>query len=656
MKQFRFTISHFIIIGLLLLGLIGLAVNLETRPAILFLLGLFIVIVFLALLIYQNKIYESDELEKIKYINQQAENSMISLLENLPVGVIKMSENDEEIEWFNPFAELIFTREDGSFDQGRFKEIMAVGLDKSRIYAHFSGKRYIVHTDPQSHLFYFFDVSSEYKATQEMTALRPVIGVIGVDNYDDLEDVISDSDISQINSFVANFVKEFTDKHQIFYRRIDMDRFFLMTDYAVLDRLIEDKFSVIDEFRTEARARDLSLTLSMGLAFGDHNHLDIGQLAVQNLNMAEVRGGDQVVIQENAEGKSPIYFGGNSASTVKRTRTRTRAMMSAISDKIKSVDQVFVVGHRNLDMDALGSTIGMQCFAQNILPQSYAVYDELGMSSDVERAIRRLKEEETPNLISVDEALNLVTSQSLLIMVDHSKTSLTLSEELYGRFSQVIVVDHHRRDSDFPGNAVISYIESGASSASELVTELLQFQNGKKSRLSRLQASLLMAGIMLDTKNFSSRVTSRTFDVASYLRSCGSDSLEIQMISATDFEDYRHINQLILKGERVQPDIIIVKAEPDEVYDVVVASKAADTLLSMSDIEASFVVYHKAQDCVAISARSRGKINVQKIMENMGGGGHFGLAATQIADQSIDQVYQELLSQLDQVSREVSEV
>lgn len=655
MKQFRFTISHFIIIGLLLLGLVGLAVNLETRPAILFLLGLFIVLVFLALLIYQNRLYESDELEKIKYINQQAENSMISLLENLPVGVIKMSEGDEEIEWFNPFAELIFTKEDGSFDQGRFKEIMAVGLDKSRIYAHFSGKRYIVHTDPQSHLFYFFDVSSEYKATQEMTALRPVIGVIGLDNYDDLEDVISDSDISQINSFVANFVKEFTDKYQIFYRRIDMDRFFLMTDYAVLERLIEDKFSVIDDFRTEARARDLSLTLSMGLAFGDHNHLDIGQLAVQNLNMAEVRGGDQVVIQENAEGKAPIYFGGNSASTVKRTRTRTRAMMSAISDKIKSVDQVFVVGHRNLDMDALGATIGMQCFAQNILPQSYAVYDETGMSGDVERAIQRLKEEETPNLITVDEALNLVTSQSLLVMVDHSKISLTLSEELYSRFSQVIVVDHHRRDSDFPDNAVISYIESGASSASELVTELLQFQNGKKSRLSRLQASLLMAGIMLDTKNFSSRVTSRTFDVASYLRSCGSDSLEIQTISATDFDEYRHINQLILKGERVQPDIIIVKAEPDEVYDVVIASKAADTLLSMSDIEASFVIYHKSQDSVAISARSRSKINVQKIMESMGGGGHFGLAATQISDQTIDQVYQELLNHLDQVSREASE-
>lgn len=653
MKPFRFANSQLLIIGCLLFGLLALALHFWTSQLLLTLLTFFVVALLVGLLFYQKAVYELDELDKIKYVNHQAESSMTSLLEQLPVGVIKMKENDEEVEWFNPFAELIFTKEDGGFDYARFKEIMAVGLDKSRVYANFSGKRYIVHTDPQHHLFYFFDVSSEYRATQEMTNLRPVIGIVGVDNYDDLEDTMSDSEISQINSFVANFVKEFTDKYQIFYRRIDMDRFFLITDYAVLDRLIQDKFSVINDFRTQAKERDLSLTLSMGIAFGDHDHNAIGQLAIQNLNMAEVRGGDQVVVQENAENKAPMYFGGNSASTVKRTRTRTRAMMSAISDKIRSVDHVFILGHRNLDMDALGATLGMLTFSKNLIDQAYAVYDETSMSSDIQRAINRLIEEETTNLITVNQALELVTNQSLLIMVDHSKISLTLSEELYQRFDQVIVIDHHRRDSDFPENAVISYIESGASSASELVTELLQFQNGKKARLTRLEASLLMAGIMLDTNNFSSRVTSRTFDVASYLRGRGSDSLEIQTISATDFEEYQAVNQLILQGHRLEPDMIVVKADSGQSYDAVTASKAADTILSMSGIEATFVIYQHVKGYVAISARSRSKINVQKVMEEFGGGGHFGLAAAQISDLSVEQVYDKLREYLQQMTQEI---
>ncbi|WP_303972421.1 DHH family phosphoesterase [Streptococcus merionis] len=652
MKPFRFANIHFLLIGLLAFGLLATAINLLSSQAILLLLAFFVVACFVILLVYQNKIYVLDELEKIKYVNHQAENSMTSLLENMPVGVIKMTPEEDEVEWFNPFAEIIFTKEDGEFDYARFKEIMSVGLDKSRIYAHFSGKRYIVHSDEPNNLFYFFDVSSEYKANQEVTSLRPVIGVIGVDNYDDLEDTISDSDISQVNSFVANFVTEFTDKHQIFYRRVGMDRFYLITDYGVLEQLIEDKFSVINQFRTAAKERELPLTLSMGFAYGNHDHSAIGQLAIQNLNMAEVRGGDQVVIQESGENKAPMYFGGNSVSMVKRTRTRTRAMMSAISDKIRSVDQVFIVGHQHLDMDALGSAIGMQHFAQNIMPNAYTVYDEKDMFSDIARAIARLKEEETEKLVTVEEAIDMVTPQSLLIMVDHSKTSLTLSKELYEQFSQVIVVDHHRRDSDFPENAVISYIESGASSACELVTELLQFQAGKKKRLTRLQASLLMAGIMLDTKNFSSRVTSRTFDVASYLRSCGSDSVEIQNISATDFDEYREVNELILKGQRVRPEVIVAKADNGKVYDRVVVSKAADTMLTMSGIEATFVLCQTEDGEVVISARSRNKINVQKIMEDMGGGGHFGQAAAQIQSQTLEQVYNTLMDHISKISLE----
>ena len=594
-----------------------------------------LMIAFLVLFYFQKKCYQKTEIEQIQYINHQAEDSLSLLLEQMPVGVVKLNMESSEIEWFNPYAELMLTTEDGEINHSQVQEIFKTAISSPGIYANVGEKRYAVHLDSKSGVLYFFDVSGEYEATVELVTSRPVIGVISIDNYDDLEDETSDSDISHINSFVANFVAEFTGKYQMFSRRVTMDRFYLFTDYTVLEQLMQDKFSVIDTFREEAKQRDLPLTMSMGLSYGDGDHEGIGKVALSNLNLAEVRGGDQVVVKENDEAKNPIYFGGGSAASIKRTRTRTRAMMTAISEKLRSVDRVFVVGHKNLDMDALGSAVGMQLFASNVLDESYVVYDAEQMSPDIHRAIQFLENEGVTKLIPLNQAMGMVTNRSLLVMVDHSKTALTLSKDFYDLFTQTIIIDHHRRDQDFPENAVITYIESGASSASELVTELLQFQNSKKSRLSRMQASVLMGGMMLDTKNFTSRVTSRTFDVASYLRTRGSDSVVIQELAATDFEEYRLVNELILQGQAVQPSILVAQARDDKEYDTVVISKAADTMLAMSGIEASFVIAKNSQGDISISARSRSKINVQRIMEELGGGGHFNLAAARLTDMSL---------------------
>ena len=613
---------------------------------------LFLMVAFLLLFYFQKKSYQKTEIEQIQYVNHQAEDSLSSLLEQMPVGVVKLNMESSEIEWFNPYAELMLTTEDGEIDHSQVQEIIKTAISSPGIYANVGEKRYAVHLDRNSGVLYFFDVSGEYEATVELVTSRPVIGVISVDNYDDLENETSESDISHINSFVANFVAEFTGKHQMFSRRVAMDRFYLFTDYTVLEQLMQDKFSVIDTFREEAKQRDLPLTMSMGLSYGDGDHEGIGKVALSNLNLAEVRGGDQVVVKENDETKNPIYFGGGTAASIKRTRTRTRAMMTGISEKLKSVDHVFVVGHKNLDMDALGSAVGMQLFSSNVLDESYVVYDAEQMSPDIHRAIQFLENEGVTKLLSLDQAMEMVTNRSLLVMVDHSKTALTLSKEFYDLFTQTIVIDHHRRDQDFPDNAVITYIESGASSASELVTELIQFQNSKKSRLSRIQASVLMGGMMLDTKNFTSRVTSRTFDVASYLRTRGSDSVVIQELAATDFEEYRLVNELILQGQAVQPSILVAQAKDTKEYDTVVISKAADTMLAMSGIEASFVIAKNRQGDISISARSRSKINVQRIMEELGGGGHFNLAAARLTDMSLQEAGDKLKTI---ISNEISE-
>ncbi|VTY21260.1 DHH family phosphoesterase [uncultured Streptococcus sp.] len=645
-----------ILLGIASFGVLtSLIIFSKSNVLIISLLFLFILF-YLYVFILQEKRNEEGVIEEIEYVNHKAEESLTSLLEQMPVGVIKLDLSSGEVEWLNPYAELILSNEEGEISLELIQTVIKASVGNPGSYATLGETRYVVHMDKASGVLYFFDVSGEYEATVELVTSRPVIGIVSVDNYDDLEDETSESDISNINSFIANFVSEFARKYAMFSRRVSMDRFYLFTDYTVLESLMSDKFSVINAFREEAKQRQLPLTLSMGFSYGDGNHDEIGKVALLNLNLAEVRGGDQVVVKENHDTKNPIYFGGGSAGSIKRTRTRTRAMMTAISDKIRSVDQVFVVGHKNLDMDALGSAVGMQLFASNITENSYAVYDQDHMSADIERAVIHLKKEGVTKLLSVKDAIEMVTKRSLLILVDHSKTALTLSKEFYDLFTQTIVIDHHRRDQDFPDNAVITYIESGASSACELVTELIQFQNSKKNRLSHMQASVLMGGMMLDTKNFTTRVTSRTFDVASYLRTRGSDSVTIQEIGATDFDEYREVNELILEGHKLGSEVLIAEAKDLKCYDTVVISKAADALLAMSGIEASFVLAKNIQGFISISARSRSKINVQRIMEELGGGGHFNLAAAQIKDMTLSETGKKLteiiLNEINQKEKE----
>ena len=647
MKRFHFATIHLIMIGLILFGIATIFVRvLKSESALIFALFIIMVVV-VALLHYQKTTYESLEIEQLDELNQDVEDSLKTLLGKMPVGVITFDENDH-IEWFNPYAKLVLSDENGNFNKqliadfisqkrkGSPSNVITVGDNKYAAFVDFDNK-----------LTYFIDNVYDQDENADPNMTRPVIGIISVDNYDDVTGSLPDADVSKINTFVAGFISEFAKAKHIHYRRIEGDRFYFFTNYSVLTEFMDQKFSVLDDFRQQAQERGLPLTLSMGISFGTLKHDQIGQVALQNLNIALVRGGDQAVGKENDDHKELLYFGGGSVSTVKRSRTRTRAMMTAISDKLKTVEKVFVVGHKNLDMDALGATVGMAHFASQIVRKSYAVYDDTAMNADIERAVERLKEDGQSPLITLSEAEELVNQQSLLIMVAHSKTALTLSKEFYQDFQQIIVIDHHRLDDDFPENVLITYIESGASSASELVSELIQFQKSKKNRLTKIQASVLMAGIMLDTKNFSARVTSRTFDVASYLRSRGSDSVAIQEISAIQFDEYREVNELILTGEKILPHIILACANTTKAYDSVTISKAADSMLAMSEVEATFVIACNQSGTVSISARSRSKVNVQRIMEQLGGGGHFNSAASQIEGQDLMSIRQQLIETIE---------
>lgn len=644
MAQIRLNTFHIFLINAVLFSISLVAFKfLSFEAAVGVLTGVFLI----AFVIWwwQQKAQQEDRRERIAVLRDKTNMNLTTLLNHMPLGVVTIDSNSQMVDWYNPYVELFFTTEKGELEESFTQEVLAlITAEEPQKTLVYDKKTYTLQIDQSKEVIYIADITGETNARRDLIDHQVAIGIISVDNYDDLEDAIDDNHLSQVNAFISEFIAQFTENYNIYYRKINSDRFYIVTDYTTLESLMANQFEALETFRENVKALELPLplALSIGISYGSNDYRRIGGEALQNLTMAEVRGGDQAVVKRADDSQQPQFFGGGTEATNKRTRTRTRAMISAISDRIKAAETVLIAGHRNMDLDALGAAVGMQYFASGLVDNSFVVYDETDMSKDIASGIQQLKEQETGQLITVSEAIKKAQQGALLIMVDHSKTTLTLSDELYQDSQTVLVIDHHRRDTDFPESALLSYIESRASSASELVAELIQLRDGEKSKLTRLQASLLMAGIVLDTHNFTKRVTSRTFEVASFLQDRGSSSRDIQQVLATDFEDYKAINELILRGRLFREDIMLITGSEDICYDTVIPSKAADIALDMSGISAVFVITRHEKGYVSVSARSKDDKNVQRVMEKMGGGGHFHMAACQIEDARIVSVTNEI--------------
>ncbi|MDR1606582.1 MAG: DHH family phosphoesterase [Streptococcaceae bacterium] len=602
-----------------------------------------------AILLARARITTAKKLDTIRALNDSAENSLNATLDTMPIGVLRYSAQDYTPEWFNPYVDIIFSNDEDKLQADKIKEIVQDIDDKGTQYLSVNQKKYAVKIDHQKKLLYFVDATSEVVAKTITRESRPVIGVISVDNYDDATDLISDSSRTVINNFIATNIDAISSKYNVYISRYSASRYYIYTNYLTLKKIMDDKFEFLTAFREDATKKKFSLTLSIGLSYGLENFSKIGKTALDNLELALVRGGDQVVIKENINTAKPIYFGGNSASHIQKSRTRARAIATALRTIVLESENVFVMGHQFPDMDALGAGVATKIFANMNGKEAFIVYDEKQLLPDVSRAIAKLNESKDgfSHIIRMDTARELKKSNSLLIMVDHSKTSRTMDYDFYKSFEKVVVIDHHRRDEDFPKNALLTYIESGASSASELVVEVLQYQNDQTQKMSKVEASIALAGISVDTQKFSKGTTARTFEAASYLRSQGADNNLIKKILATDFDKYKKINEIVLNAE-VYDRIAIGVGPYRKMYDNITIAKAADTLLNMAGIDASFTIVNHDNGYVAISARASGDFNVQLIMEKFGGGGHFNNAAAQVYEKTPTEVKAELLAILNQ--------
>ncbi len=362
-------------------------------------------------------------------------------------------------------------------------------------------------------------------------------------------------------------------------------------------------------------------------------------MAQSSLDLALGRGGDQAAIKK-VNGKVK-FFGGKTNPVEKRTRVRARVISHALKELVTASDKVIIMGHKNPDMDAIGASIGILKVAEMNEREGFIVLDSNQVEASVSRLMQEIRQKETmySRMISPDLALEIATDRTLLVIVDTHKPSLVIEEKLLAKIDNVVVIDHHRRGEEFIENPLLVYMEPYASSTAELVTELLEYQP-MRGKIDMLEATALLAGIIVDTKSFTLRTGFRTFEAASYLRAQGADTILVQKFLKEDVQTFIKRSKLIESVYFYQDGIAIAKGSEDSLYDQVVIAQAADTLLTMNGVIASFVISKRAENAVGISARSLGDINVQVIMELLNGGGHLTNAATQLVDITVAEAEQ----------------
>src|SRR5690625_415135 len=559
-----------------------------------------------------------------------------ALLE-MPIGIILYSE-DFEVEWSNPFMNQ-FTEDETyvgkSLPELSEQLIPNIKEDKEDVWISIEQFYFQVTVKKEERLLYFFDRTKQKKIERKYDDEQTVIGVIFLDNYEEVTRNIEDAVKSELNSTITSTLNHWAQQYGLYLKRTSQERFLAVGTNDILEELEETRFNILDKVREleNEKGENNPVTLSMGIGYGDADLPALGELAQSSLDLALGRGGDQVAIK-SYEGKVRFY-GGKTNPMEKRTRVRARVISNALRDLVKASDNVIIMGHKTPDMDSIGASLGVLNIAQANEVDGFIVFDSEDLNSGISRMIKAIQEEDVwESFITSEEAEEQITSKSLIVIVDTHKPSLVANERLLKYTDYKVVIDHHRRSEDFIDDPTLVYMEPYASSTCELVTELLEYQPSTL-KLSRLEATCMLAGIIVDTKSFTLRTGSRTFDAASYLRARGADTVLVQTFMKEDFEQYLERSNLIKRAKVYRDSIAIAVADEGEIIDHILIAQAADTLLTMNGINASFVISERDDGRIGISARSLGDVNVQIIMEQMEGGGHLTNAATQLEDTSI---------------------
>jgi len=494
----------------------------------------------------------------------------------------------------------------------------------------------------QTHMgvLYFSDLTELYQVRDEYIRSRPVVSIIMVDNYEELTKNLTEGAISALNAQLNNAITKWTESFHGLLRRLERDRFLFVFEKRDLKQAVDEKFTILEDIHDITSPSGIPASLSFGLGVDGTTFEESYEFAALAIEMSLSRGGDQAVIKDRLNFS---FYGGRNREAEHRSKVRSRVTANSLMELIGQSSQVFIMGHRSADMDAVGAAMGISCLCRKKGKPAYIVLDlENNVSQQLIGEILQVPEYKN-TFISGQDALLLSDSHSTLVVVDTNRPDQVESRSLLESVTKVCVVDHHRRAADYITPVVVNLHEPFASSASELVTELLLYAVEKKDVLP-IEAKALMAGIFLDTKSFHVRTGERTFEAAAFLRQLGADTVEVKKLLQNDFQDTIAKYQIIKSARLYRQEIAIAALNAGTSR--ILAAQAADELLNISGITASFVMYPDG-DQIIISARSIGEANVQVILEPLGGGGNTATAGAQVRNSTVKETLDRLVASID---------
>ena len=512
-----------------------------------------------------------------------------------------------------------------------------------------NGRRYRVYgqvinaDDPMATklgVLYFTDLTELYQVRDEYIRSRPVVAIILVDNYEELTKNLTEGAMSALNAKLNQAITQWTESYHGLFRRLERNRYLFIFEKRDLKKAIADKFSLLEDIHEITSPAGLAASVSIGLGVDAVNFEEAYEFAALSIEMALSRGGDQAVVKDRLNFN---FYGGRNREAEHRSKVRSRVTANSLMELIGGSSEVFVMGHKNADLDAVGAAMGIACMCRKKGKPVYIVLDmENNAAEKLIEQIRQVPEYKNV-FISGQEALLRCDNRSTLVVVDTNRPDQVEYKPLLEAIPRVCVVDHHRRAADYITPVVVNLHEPYASSAAELVTELLQYAVENKDILP-IEAKSLMAGIFLDTKSFNIRTGERTFEAAAYLRQQGADTVEVKMLLQNDFQNTMAKYQIIKSARLYRQQIAIAALNTGTSRTL--AAQAADELLNISGVTASFVLYPDADE-VIISARSIGQANVQVILEPLGGGGNTATAGAQVKNSTVKEVLDRLVNSID---------
>ncbi len=593
----------------------------------------------------------------LKFINRTASqfsSRSSAVLQNIVMPTLIVRHNGEII-WYNElFKQQIAEDEMYGADISRiFNDNQFASFEKKNT-AEFSanGREYTVYSavypdrgNDFKTVFSFAENTKLKAIKKEYYLSRPVAVLVAIDSYSDITANVPESELASMRGAVEREIEDFAKSVDSFVRRLSNQCYILILEERNIKEVIQDKFSILDRVRAMTfNGEKGNITLSIGVGRGGKNVKECEASARQSLDMAQGRGGDQAVLKTE-DGYE--FFGGVSKGVEKRTKVKTRFVASAIKDLILASENVLIMGHKFADLDALGAACALRKICISLGVRANIVLDrEQNLAKQLMQRIDTSEEEEA--IILPEDAESLINEKTLLMIVDTHRAAFVESPEIYNLVKNVVVIDHHRRTADHINDAVVFYHEPLSSSTCEMISELVQYMGEKL--LGRSEAEALLAGIMLDTKNFILRTGVRTFEASAYLRSLGADPVEVKKMFAGSINEYKEKSELV-SSAKIYSNCAVSGGRPEGSVSRIAAAQAADELLNIEGVDASFVMFMTG-NTVNISARSLGAVNVQLVMEQLGGGGHMTMAAAQLQGVSYEEALKKLVAAIDKIRKD----